>query len=77
MPKMSETKDQVKRSRRVFYHLIQPLGAMTHAIRDDALIFALDLYNSAGVNKLLTAAFAEMHPAVLTCTPTPFFLTEY
>lgn len=40
--KMSETKDQVKRSRRVFYHLIQPLGAMTHAVGDDALTFALD-----------------------------------
>ena len=59
VPKMSETKDQVKRSRRGFYHLIQPLGAMTHAVRDDASTFALDWYNSSGVTELLTAEPAE------------------
>lgn len=56
---MSETKDQVKSSTRVFYHLKQPLGAMTHAVRDDALTFAPDLCNSAGVTELLATAFAE------------------
>lgn len=55
VPKMNETKDQVKRSTTVFYCLIQPLGPVTHAVRNDALTFALDLYHSAGVTELLPA----------------------